>query len=100
MTDLRGQGPLVTGASRGVGRGVVVGLAQAGATVFATGRTIKQTEFGTGINCIACDHKDDQSPRSTESPTLMAVGLGHRRSRTYGPEHPARTSADWLDRNP
>ncbi len=36
--SLKGQVALVTGASRGVGRGIVLQLGQAGATVFITGR--------------------------------------------------------------
>jgi dehydrogenase/reductase SDR family protein 1 len=52
---------LVTGASRGVGRGVALGLAHAGARVFATGRSIKQAELGPGITALACDHSDDQA---------------------------------------
>ena len=33
---------LVTGASRGVGKGVALGLAEAGATVYLTTRTLKK----------------------------------------------------------
>ena len=50
---------LVTGASRGVGRGIAIALAHAGATVYATGRSIDQAELDTSITSIRCDHTDD-----------------------------------------
>lgn len=61
MTELKQQVALVTGASRGVGRGVALGLANAGATVFATGRTIEQADLGSEIRTLACDHTDDEA---------------------------------------
>jgi NAD(P)-dependent dehydrogenase (short-subunit alcohol dehydrogenase family) len=39
--DLNGLTALVTGASRGVGRGIATALAEYGTTVYATGRTIE-----------------------------------------------------------
>jgi NAD(P)-dependent dehydrogenase (short-subunit alcohol dehydrogenase family) len=50
---------LVTGASRGVGRGVAAGLSAAGFRVFATGRTVETAELPPGIVRIRCDHTDD-----------------------------------------
>jgi len=32
---------VVTGASRGIGKGIAVGLGAAGATVYVTGRTVE-----------------------------------------------------------
>ena len=73
---LRNQVALVTGASRGVGKGIAIGLGEAGATVYVTGRTASGTDpdglpgtiyetaqevtraGGQGI-AIVCDHSDD-----------------------------------------
>lgn len=69
---------VVTGASRGVGKGIAVGLGEAGATVYVTGRTAKNktdveklggtvsrtaeevTSIGGKGIAIQCDHTDDQ----------------------------------------
>lgn len=79
MKSLAGKIVLVTGASRGIGKGIALGLGEAGATVYITGRTIEEgkaaidlpgTIFQTaaevaelGGECIAlqCDHRDDRA---------------------------------------
>ena len=50
---------LVTGASRGVGRGVTVALAEAGYRVFATGRTVADADLPAPVVRLPCDHLDD-----------------------------------------
>jgi dehydrogenase/reductase SDR family member 1 len=58
MATMHGRVALVTGASRGVGRGIAIELIEAGATVYITGRTIEDLSYG-GI-AIRCDHRDDR----------------------------------------
>ncbi|MBN1371344.1 MAG: SDR family NAD(P)-dependent oxidoreductase [Anaerolineaceae bacterium] len=78
MQTLTGKVALVTGASRGIGKGIALGLGEAGATIYITGRTVEEgksaahlpgTIYQTaeevtrlGGNCIPlpCDHRDDQ----------------------------------------
>ena len=50
---------VVTGASRGIGRGVAAALQGQGWKVFATGRSIAGANLPDGIERIACDHSDD-----------------------------------------
>ena len=52
---------LVTGASRGVGRGIALALSDAGATVYATGRTIAAADLDSRIVRLPCDHTDDDA---------------------------------------
>ena len=50
---------LVTGASRGVGKGVATALHAAGYTVFATGRSIESVDLPPAVIRIRCDHAND-----------------------------------------
>jgi dehydrogenase/reductase SDR family protein 1 len=49
---------LVTGATRGVGKGVALALADAGFVVYATGRSATQADLGRDIVPVVCDTTD------------------------------------------
>jgi NAD(P)-dependent dehydrogenase (short-subunit alcohol dehydrogenase family) len=58
---------LITGASRGIGRGIAVALGEAGATVYVTGRSavgetaeLVNATGGHGVP-LKCDHRDDEA---------------------------------------
>src|SRR5689334_4233866 len=76
MASLSGTVAVVTGASRGLGKGIALGLGEAGATVYVTGRTTEPgagglagsvgdtaaevTRLGGHGIAARCDHKDDR----------------------------------------
>jgi dehydrogenase/reductase SDR family member 1 len=61
MAELTGKVALVTGASRGIGKGVALELIEAGATVYITGRTREDMQYiGDTGKVLCCDHRDDQ----------------------------------------
>ncbi|MBD2013348.1 SDR family NAD(P)-dependent oxidoreductase [Microcoleus sp. FACHB-53] len=81
MKSLEGRVTLVTGATRGLGKGIAIGLGEAGATVYITGRRLNSSNTENGIPgslndtqlaveqaggvCIpvCVDHSDDEQVR-------------------------------------
>ncbi|MBO3457667.1 SDR family NAD(P)-dependent oxidoreductase [Aetokthonos hydrillicola Thurmond2011] len=81
MKDLQGKVILVTGATRGLGKGIAIGLGEAGATVYITGRSYDNSNISNNISgnlgetqsaveevggvCIPVqvDHSDDEQVR-------------------------------------
>jgi dehydrogenase/reductase SDR family protein 1 len=64
--DLDGKVAIVTGATRGVGRGVGRELSQRGARVFVTGRSAADPErFDERTTAIRCDHRQDTQVEAT-----------------------------------
>ena len=63
MKSLENIVAVVTGGTFGVGRGIAKGLAQSGAKVFVTGRSVTEgappSEPGEHITAIRCDHRVD-----------------------------------------
>ncbi len=59
------QNAMVTGASRGVGRGIASALSSAGYQVYATGRGILSADLPDVVVRIPCDHlKDEETARA------------------------------------
>lgn len=51
---------VITGASRGIGRGVATELAEQGWEVFATGRSVADADLPKTVRRLTCDHRDDR----------------------------------------
>jgi len=77
MTDrlsMEGSVILVTGASRGVGRGVAEELDRRGGQVYATARTIEEAELPSGVIRCPCDHTEDGQTEAVFERILSEAG--------------------------
>jgi NAD(P)-dependent dehydrogenase (short-subunit alcohol dehydrogenase family) len=73
---LRGRVALVTGSSRGVGKGIALVLGEAGATVYVTGRTTRGHRNRWGVRGTIHDTADEVSARGGKG---IAVRCDHTR---------------------
>lgn len=71
---LQGQVALVTGSSRGAGRGIALALGEAGATVYVTGRSTREQSTQTDLTGTIEDTADELTARGG---TGIAVRCDH-----------------------
>ncbi len=87
---LKNKVAVVTGASRGVGKGAALGLAEAGATVYITGRTLNAgssdypgsleetvaeiDDLGGIGKALCCDHADDAAVQTAINKVIEEQG--------------------------
>ncbi len=80
--SLKGKVAIVTGAGRGIGQGIALGFAEAGADVVCTARTAEQIETTAAEVCktgnralaIPCDLRDAEQIQKTVNTTLQEFG--------------------------
>jgi dehydrogenase/reductase SDR family member 1 len=76
MQSLKGRVAVVTGGTKGVGRGVARELAQCGARVYVTGRTAPDSlESDPDIRGIRCDHREDAQVEATFDQIIRDAGF-------------------------
>lgn len=83
--DLQGKVALVTGAGRGIGRAIAVGLAEAGADVCVTARTAAQIDetatnirrLGRSALAVPADATDGQAVNAVVERTVAELGALH-----------------------
>ncbi len=74
MKHLQGKIALVTGATRGLGKGIAIGLGEAGATVYITGRSWDKSNAGEEISGSL---KDTQAAVETAGGVCIPVQVDH-----------------------
>src|SRR6266545_5244064 len=109
MPNLKGSVAVVTGASRGAGRGIALALGECGATVYVTGRSVKgqpttdnmpgtidetaesvTSRGGVGV-AARCDHTKERNQSNGFRNGARTQKAQHRRRIPCAWIHPHRT---------
>lgn len=82
MSDLSGQTAIITGSGQGVGQGIALALADKGANIVLSGRTLEKLEKtanliearGVKAHCVTCNVKDAGDLKNLIDEAVSAFG--------------------------